>query len=286
MSTKPRVNKTENKHHYSIKGSLFKRKKSSNELTTNKRDKLESPETSSLDSEEYLDSSNEILYSDIITDDEMSKAPTRGGKSEMGRALMEALREQEVSDFLISKFSLKCNKLIKAEIDGIKKEVDELKITSNAYESRLTDLEKRADETDQTARENNLIITGDVGESPTKEKIAKLLTEHVQTQVTTNDVRYIVKLERREQNSTKSVKVVLASKAKCHEIYKKKSTLKGKNMWITIDLTAARSKLFYQTRQWAKGKEGARTWTVDGKIFLKKTQNGSPTRIKHESDFQ
>ena len=79
MSIKPRVNKTDNEHQFSIKGSLFNRKRSSNKLTTNKRDQLESPEepqTSSSDSEEYLDTSNEILYSDIMAEDEMSDAST------------------------------------------------------------------------------------------------------------------------------------------------------------------------------------------------------------------
>ena len=49
------------------------------------------------------------------------------------------------------------------------------------------------------------------------------------------DIRYMAKIGT-DDRKPKSLKVALTTKSKRDEIYEKKSTLKGENLWITEDL--------------------------------------------------
>ena len=273
MSTHPR-GPEKVKHTFATRGRVVRKRSEEEEEGRKRRGRIDGIPNSESDEREGS------------SEGSLSEEEEEGmGKSEMAKALMEALREEEVSDFLIEKFSNRCKELISEETEAIKKDVNDISKRTLVCEEKVLVLEKKADDTEQLARATNVIVSGAPADI-SKPDLAKLLREKLKIAVfSSNDIKYIVKLGS-DDSKPQSLKVALKTKDKRDEIYKKKAALKGDNtMWITEDLTPTRNRLFYLARRWAKNKEGALSWTAEGKVFLKKTKDGRPMRINYEKDI-
>ncbi|KAL4708006.1 hypothetical protein ACJJTC_010622 [Scirpophaga incertulas] len=59
----------------------------------------------------------------------------------------------------------------------------------------------------------------------------------------------------------------------------------SKPIFISENLTAKVKKLFYLSREFAKTHAYKFCWVTNGKIFLRKKENGTLSRIERESDL-
>ena len=155
---------------------------------------------------------------------------------------------------------------------------------------RFTALEKWADNTEQETRNTNLIIRGLTNsQGQTEEElinyIATTLSRKLKMKLHPNDVRFVVKLGKDPKANNRPVKVVFHERRAREFIFKKRSLLKETNIWIGEDLTAKRGKLAYEARQAAKIKEAYKTWTFEGRVFFKMSDDSEPLRIDDAADL-
>ena len=102
-----------------------------------------------------------------------------------------------------------------------------------------------------------------------------------------NDIRYVIKLGKEQDMrvNIRPLKVVFHNRRVREYIFRKRSQLKGTNIWIGDDLTAKKSKLAYEARQAAKINEKYKTWTFEGRVFIKMADDAEPTRIDDVADL-
>jgi hypothetical protein len=62
-------------------------------------------------------------------------------------------------------------------------------------------------------------------------------------------------------------------------------TFNGSKIYINDHLTSNSAEIFRKARRLVKDKEASATWTRDGLIFIKWTDNGKPTRVRMLSDL-
>ena len=76
---------------------------------------------------------------------------------------------------------------------------------------------------------------------------------------------------KKERENTVSAKIAFFNQCLWDQIYSCTLKLKGTNVYISKNLTHAKSTLAYEARQHTKTREKASTWTTDNTIFLKHT---------------
>ena len=122
--------------------------------------------------------------------------------------------------------------------------------------------------TEQAERGRNLILTSpncDVSISAVTNKLNELLG----TKLKDEHLHYITRLK-----SEGLKKIVFYSKSKPDLVFREKRKLKGKQIWLTEDLTITNAKFAYLARQAVKkghAHSAHSTWTTDGRILVKKT---------------
>ena len=57
-------------------------------------------------------------------------------------------------------------------------------------------------------------------------------------------------------------------------------------IYINENLTQRRQELLAKARKMRKAKYLVRAWTVDGKVFVRKTENSRPVRISEDWDLE
>ena len=98
----------------------------------------------------------------------------------------------------------------------------------------------------------------------------------------TTDLVYAITIGKAED---RMMKVAFNDGKTREEVYSARAKLKGKDLWVTEDLTPIKSTLFYKARHCVKEGLGALTWTYNGKIFLKATTTSKPKIIYSEDDL-
>ena len=213
-------------------------------------------------------------------------------------AMKEALKDRDVSECLISQFREDCNSKIaesKREIIEHIEEKMEEKLTvidekNTEQDDRLTALEKWVDNSEQDTRGVNMIVRGlNTTHGQTEEDLVNLvastLSRKLEVKLHPNDIRYVIILGKEEKDVNRPVKVIFHERRARDFIFRKRSLLRGTNVWLGDDLTAKRSKLAYHARQAAKLKEEYKTWTFDGRVYFKMDDAAEPTRIDDVADL-
>lgn len=156
--------------------------------------------------------------------------------------------------------------------------------------SQLHDLE-------QYTRKYNLKIHG-IAET-TDENIAEniiKLGKVVKVHISPNDIDICHRMETRYNIGPKPIIVRFKSHKKKSELFKAKKHLKSVSLsqyfhatnvvYINENLMTQRRKLFAIVRKFKKDNHWESAWTIDGKIFIKKSRQDQPKRILAEEDLR
>jgi len=145
-----------------------------------------------------------------------------------------------------------------------------------------------ADDVEQDRRGTNLIIKGLLKTDNPKETIAQILSTKLDTDISKDDIKYTVIINNRQatKQDTESYKICFFDRKKRDIIYSKRMQLKQTNIYISEDLTMARSKLAYDSRVYCKTMKGSSTWTIDGKVYLKDDIDARPRAIYNADDLK
>ena len=185
------------------------------------------------------------------------------------------------------------NESLKNELIRAKGKIKEQKEETQSLWSSLDDLE-------QYTRKNSLEISG-VPEScyTSKEEVVLNVAKALNVDITPNDIEISHKLRRRGATDTIIAKFV-SHKAKS-ELCKRRTKLKGikladiypnyasaintSRLFINENLTKYRRHLLGRANGMKKDGLLLSAWTIDGKVFVKTSPDGTPVRIFCDTDL-
>ena len=178
----------------------------------------------------------------------------------------------------------------KEQIDGLNQEIDELSSELGFAINQIDDLE-------QYTRKYNLEIHG-IAESPDEnvaEKIIKLANV-VNVHITNNDIDICHRMSTRRTDVHKPIIVRFKSHKAKSELHKARKHLRSVSLnnyfrntdavYINENLTTYRRDLFAKVRKVKKDQKWQSAWTVDGKMFVKKSLGDQAIRIYEAEDLK
>ena len=162
-------------------------------------------------------------------------------------------------------------------------------------------LDEIYDELEQYSRKNSLEIVGvpETAYTSTEEVVIRI-GEAVNITINPEDIEISHKLKRK--NSRPIIVKFLSHKVKSR-LYKARTKLKGlkvsdifpsyanaslheQRIYINENLTDYRRELFWKANQKKKDNMIISAWTIDGKLFVKTSPDGTPIRIYGEEDLE
>jgi hypothetical protein len=199
------------------------------------------------------------------------------GRGNLAAELIIAMSDPNVMDMLSTAFAMKITQDLNLKIESVEKKVTEIEKRGDSFDERI-------DLFEQKELESNVVMSGVPSTKTNKEEIRKLLNENLQCNVETTDIKYTLKLGKKEEEKS-SVRIVFNNKAKKEQVMKSKKKLKGQDMWLCDDLTDYRRHLAFHSCKAVKEGRATQTWVTDGKVFLKKTPSEKPQKITKLEDI-
>ena len=183
----------------------------------------------------------------------------------------------------------------------IKKENEELVQKNNALENKVYDLGQRVrnlefdhDALEQYTRKFNVEVHGiPECEGENLADIIIKIGQKISVDIISQDIDIVHRL-RKTAPTTKPIIVRFTSYRKKREFYQARFNLKTAKIseiiesvqheveariYINENLTRRRQELLAKARKMRKAKNLVRVWTVDGKVFVRKTEESRPVRI-------
>ena len=278
MSTNTRGTKFTSivKHPFAKSGRVYsdKRKHSEEEEEERKRDRKNStdcPETDQVEKE------------DLIFFDSTPNIQEEMTGEDMKRALIEALKDRDVAEVLTETFDKSARKIV----ETLEARVEQIEAKDVERDTDMADIKLRLDMMETKDRDKNIIVTGLPSDCKKKDEVTKALNGLLGTRIYPDDLEQTYKLVKKgtDANAATRTRVIFKDKAMKSTVVKAKTKLKGKNIWVSDDLTAYRSNMAYQARQAVRNQIYEQTWVHDGKIFVKRTGQIRPTKMTSPGDL-
>ena len=219
------------------------REKSNKKTTPSSQASADIPETSSHSSLKGRETKDP--FDEIVKSTDTSSPPTLDTIVALFRAQNRSMRQ--------------CFEERLAEKDA---EIKELK-------ERTLKLETKLDEMEQYGRRNSVRISG-VAENI---NITSFVQEKLNIDISNHTDRYHPVGKPRQDGKPRPLLLKLTSHAVKTAIMQKRSQLRGTGCYINEDLTRLRNEIAYNCRLQKKGKKIKDTWTRDGCIFVKLTND-------------
>ena len=189
------------------------------------------------------------------------------------------------------------NKNLKEEVKSLKKSLSETKDDVDILYEDLGTAITQLDDLEQYTRKHNLEIHGiaETADENIAESIIKL-GKIVNVHISPNDIDICHRMATPSNSGPKPTIVRFKSHKTKSELYKARKYLKSVSLnqyfhatnivYINENLTILRRKLFAKVRKFKKDNHWQSAWTIDGKIFIKKSQQDQPKRILVEEDLR
>lgn len=180
-----------------------------------------------------------------------------------------------------------CNALLTTRIEA-------LEAREKIADKIIHDLEEKYDDIEQYSRKFNLEIHG-IPERKEEDvtQIILDLAEAIDADVREEDIDICHRLYKAE-GKARPIIVKFTNYDSKYEMYSKRLRLRKvdnrekfgvERIFINENLTSRRALLYSKVRKKVKDNPVWNTWTIDGKIFLRKSPTGRPIRIKAEDDI-
>ena len=187
--------------------------------------------------------------------------------------IIAAMMSEKVSNHWINKLNESIDKKIAEKIRPLKTDIEKIKTENVDRDNAISRIEVTLDDQEMMKRDKNVIVEGMTGE--TKEEVAQQLNDllDLDPQILPSDIENTYKLKPKSDrnNTAKSkTKIIFKEKISKTEVIKAKPNLKGKDVWISDDLTTHRSGVAFAVRQAKRAGKIEKCWVHEGKIFSKK----------------
>ena len=179
-------------------------------------------------------------------------------------------------------------KLLEEQVLTSKKELEELK-------QRLYDAEGSHDDLEQYTRKFNLVIHG-IPEREEEDNVQNVISlgNILKVNLTRGDIDIVHRLHTKNKTKTRPIIVRFSNYNAKSQLYKARINLRNatlhdlgaEKIFINENLTAWRARLFREARNVMKKFHNGKTWTVDGKIFLKTDLTAKVLKIDSYEDLR
>ena len=169
---------------------------------------------------------------------------------------------------------------MKAEIAALEGKVKTL-------EDTIEKVAAKANDNEQYSRRQNVRVTGFVEEEEEEEencaeKFVNLCREKISLDVNDEIVDRTHRVGEKEEGANRAIVRLKTHKDKL-TILRNRRNLRGSGFYINEDLTNINQKLSYTARVTCSNVDTS--WTVDGKIFVKRKSDGRRFQVANQSDF-
>ncbi len=150
-------------------------------------------------------------------------------------------------------------------------------------------LQAKLDEMDQRQRNKNVRVVGFPEHDNEDSNISNNLIQLVGAEIPTESIVSTTRMGRKREGKHRDLVVQFSNQKTRDQFYaSRKNTPKdneNKKVFINEDLTEARAKLFYDSRQMVKRGKIYGTWSQNGNIMVKVSENDSPMVIYSHQDL-
>ena len=166
----------------------------------------------------------------------------------------------------------------------------------DALQSRLKTQSTTIDVIEQQLKCRNVVVVGlqdKDDEDSTKEQIVTLARDIMgMSDIKTTDIETAYRIGRKkEDNQPRHLLLKFKSKQKRNDFYKRRKRTPiasdvMKNIYINEDLTQHRARIFHDARKLVKKGKLRYTWTQNGNIMIRVTEDSPPTAVHSNEELQ
>ena len=168
----------------------------------------------------------------------------------------------------------------------LKAEIAVLEGKVKTLEDTIEKVVAKANDNEQYSRRQNVRVTGFVEEEEEEEncaeKFVNLCREKISLDVNDEIVDRTHRVGEKEEGANRAIVRLKTHKDKL-TILRNRRNLRGSGFYINDDLTNINKKLSYTARVTCSNVDTS--WTVDGKIFVKRKSDGRRFQVANQSDF-
>lgn len=220
------------------------------------------------------DSSDKYIYTiDDMTD-------TMAGAGAQLDPSITAMITKAVQDSLLSSIEPMVNSIVSGVMSGLNTKINQLVDENTKLKQRISNLESKADASEQYSRRNNLRISGlreEMGEST--DQIVMALCRDIGADITIEEIDRSHRAGRVVHDAPpRSILVKFATYRARQKFYLRKTKLKEaghKRVFVNEDLTRPRSNLLFHARSLVKAGRIEGAWSSDGTVLVRVKQNSS-----------
>lgn len=192
------------------------------------------------------------------------------------------------------------NKKLKDEVTQQKFAISSLSATVRTLNNQVSEIETQQDNLNQYNRKHNLIITGvPEHEGEDVQEAIKELGDLVNAPIDDGDIDIVHRLN--SKSSPRPIIVKFLHYSAKRDMYAARKKLKSiasqkfedtnclygaSRIFINENLTSQRGSLFAEVRKRAKMHHWHSTWTLDGKIYVRKYKDERFVRIEKQVDLE
>ena len=190
---------------------------------------------------------------------------------------------------------VKENNGLKSRVKSLEEQLLESKKEVEELDERLNDIEAKHDDLEQYTRKFNLVIHG-IPEQEEEDNVANVVTlgKILQVNLTPGDIDIVHRMNTKSKDKPRPIIARFSNYNAKSKLYKarfnlRKADLKvvgAEKVFINENLTAWRAELFKEARKLKKKYRNGKTWTIDGKIFLKTDITAKVVRIDSHEDLK
>lgn len=173
-------------------------------------------------------------------------------------------------------------------------EIKELKEENHSLKIKVRALEDKQNANEQKDKENNVIVVGIPKQAEETKQVINKVIKALKVEITESDIKEVYPISNKE---AAPILIKLESYEAKLKIYKRIKQTKGlkvnecglkgphKNIFFNDDLTRYNQDLFRKARDLKRNKNIQAAFIKNGKIFIKKTEDDPPVRIRSETDL-
>ena len=192
-------------------------------------------------------------------------------------------------------FLVKENKGLKSKVKYLEEQVKASKKELEDMEQRLDEVEAKHDDLEQYTRKFNLVIHGipECEEEDNIENVIKL-GKLLEVNLSSGDIDIVHRMKTKSKDKPRPIIARFSNNNAKSKLYKARLNLRNvdlqdlgaEKIFSNENLTAWRAELLKEARKVQKKYNNGKTWTVDGKIFLKTDLTAKVLKIDSYEDLK
>ena len=206
-------------------------------------------------------------------------------KVEVAAAMTSYLTSQDFKDIIAKAVKEAVGQAIESVLKELKAEIAVLEGKVKTLEGTIEKVAAKANDNEQFSRRQNVRVTGFVEEDDENcaEKFVNLCREKIGLDVNDDLVDRAHRVGKKEEGRNRAIIVRLKTHKDKLAILRNRKNLRGSGFYINEDLTKINQKLSYIARVTCTNVDTS--WTVDGKIFVKRKSDGRRFQVANQFDF-